>query len=138
MSSFLSSMPMSTGSGIARLSPVMVWARMLPFFFFLNDTATTEISPLSLHDALPISLPNSYAICHSESNSYIHANAYTNGHSNCHRYSDGHLYPNINSYCYRDSDSNCDLHADSDRDRKSTRLNSSHSQISYAVFCLNT
>src|SRR6201999_4682263 len=25
------------------------------FFFFFNDTATTEISPLSLHDALPIS-----------------------------------------------------------------------------------
>src|SRR2546429_8361659 len=27
------------------------------FFFFLNDPATTEFSPLPLHDALPISLP---------------------------------------------------------------------------------
>src|SRR2546423_9819201 len=27
---------------------------MLPFFFFFNDTATTEIYTLSLHDALPI------------------------------------------------------------------------------------
>src|SRR6202030_4867499 len=26
----------------------------VPYFFFFNDTATTEISPLSLHDALPI------------------------------------------------------------------------------------
>src|SRR2546430_3474268 len=75
-------------------------------FFFFNDTATTEIYTLSLHDALPI----------------------------------------------------CDTPADLERalrlaadalrgrpqptlvligeDRKSTRLNSSHSQISYAVFCL--
>src|SRR2546430_5277566 len=28
-----------------------------PFFFFFNDTATTEIYTLSLHDALPITLP---------------------------------------------------------------------------------
>src|SRR6266446_11001987 len=28
------------------------------FFFFFNDTATTEIYTLSLHDALPISLPS--------------------------------------------------------------------------------
>src|SRR2546422_5681176 len=28
---------------------------MIPFFFFFNDTATTEIYTLSLHDALPIS-----------------------------------------------------------------------------------
>src|SRR5437764_10917780 len=31
---------------------------LAPFFFFFNDTATTEIYTLSLHDALPISLPN--------------------------------------------------------------------------------
>src|SRR5476649_3091542 len=33
----------------------MVWFRVMLFFFFFNDTATTEIYTLSLHDALPIS-----------------------------------------------------------------------------------
>src|SRR5438270_12661465 len=32
------------------------------FFFFFNDTATTEIYTLSLHDALPISLPSLMAL----------------------------------------------------------------------------
>src|SRR5450432_3140273 len=68
------------------------------FFFFFNDTATTEIYTLSLHDALPI--------------------------------------------CRRDHDPGAvrprgagDA-AGTAIDRKSTRLNSSHDQISYAVFCL--
>src|SRR2546430_13311444 len=65
-------------------------------FFFFNDTATTEIYTLSLHDALPISFAG------------VHPHFFTLGDEL------GHL----------------------DRDRKSTRLNSSHSQISYAVFCL--
>src|SRR2546430_12235759 len=64
-------------------------------FFFFNDTATTEIYTLSLHDALPIS-PNE---------------------------------PERNDPWWRYDTSHV-------RDRKSTRLNSSHSQISYAVFCL--
>src|SRR6266478_7931720 len=67
-------------------------------FFFFNDTATTEIYTLSLHDALPI-LPRPTA-----------------GESN------------------RSSTPTCSRRTR--RDRKSTRLNSSHSQISYAVFCL--
>src|SRR3989475_1361327 len=91
-------------------------------FFFFNDTATTEIYTLSLHDALPIS--------------------------------DGMLY-------VTDGPANQAIKIDPDKlrivarwevgrgpahifmtqdqrfiDRKSTRLNSSHSQISYAVFCL--
>src|SRR6266536_3379208 len=37
---------------------ISVWlASASTFFFFFNDTATTEIYTLSLHDALPISLP---------------------------------------------------------------------------------
>src|SRR2546427_1134374 len=32
----------------------MIHRTILPFFFFFNDTATTEIYTLSLHDALPI------------------------------------------------------------------------------------
>src|SRR6266851_8289140 len=72
------------------------------FFFFFNDTATTEIYTLSLHDALPIS-----------------ASARPPA---------------------RSADIVADLDrvfgAPEDRDRKSTRLNSSHITISYAVFCL--
>src|SRR5256886_16031316 len=32
----------------------MIWRSLIFFFFFFNDTATTEIYTLSLHDALPI------------------------------------------------------------------------------------
>src|SRR5258706_15897051 len=41
-----------------RMSTRLFWTGRLPHvcFFFFNDTATTEIYPLSLHDALPISL----------------------------------------------------------------------------------
>src|SRR2546430_10993739 len=70
------------------------------FFFFFNDTATTEIYTLSLHDALPISDPGGTLIGYDKP-------ALTPGSSSLR-----------------------------DQDRKSTRLNSSHSQISYAVFCL--
>src|SRR6266581_8209365 len=70
---------------------------LLPFhfFFFFNDTATTEIYTLSLHDALPICLRPHRAT---------------------------HL-PTEPPRCPQ-------------TDRKSTRLNSSHPSISYAVFCL--
>src|SRR2546430_8876666 len=74
-------------------------------FFFFNDTATTEIYTLSLHDALPI---------------YF-------------------LHEEI-SYGKFERTFTLPEGVDTDKltaeDRKSTRLNSSHSQISYAVFCL--
>src|SRR2546430_9400330 len=76
------------------------------FFFFFNDTATTEIYTLSLHDALPISLD-------SPGTAGLFGYGRFSGVWNQTRPS---TYPK--------------------RDRKSTRLNSSHSQISYAVFCL--
>src|SRR5215216_2108456 len=74
-----------------------VWYVSFLFFFF-NDTATTEIYTLSLHDALPISSPRPV---------------------NPPRAGDGAV-----TACARPGD------------RKSTRLNSSHQIISYAVFCL--
>src|SRR6266496_836998 len=68
------------------------------FSFFFNDTATTEIYTLSLHDALPILLHN----------------VRLHGCQLCHHH----------------------RHFVLQQDRKSTRLNSSHVETSYAVFCL--
>src|SRR2546429_4629395 len=70
------------------------------FFFFFNDTATTEIYTLSLHDALPIL-----------------------------KGADGSLFGfQSGRQIWREGVPQ--------EDRKSTRLNSSHGYISYAVFCL--
>src|SRR6266496_5824665 len=73
------------------------------FFFFFNDTATTEIYTLSLHDALPIFI----AFDHGDPGEAL-------------------------------AKQPAELGAvfDGEKDRKSTRLNSSHVEISYAVFCL--
>src|SRR2546427_9679701 len=82
------------------------------FFFFFNDTATTEIYTLSLHDALPIfSACRSPDCAASKRSSDTRAKAVT---------------PSVARARRRRRQ----------EDRKSTRLNSSHSQISYAVFCL--
>src|SRR5437764_1745140 len=72
----------------------------LVLFFFFNDTATTEIYTLSLHDALPISAARLVG--------YRQPEEIEERRHEVHRL----------------------------RDRKSTRLNSSHRCISYAVFCL--
>src|SRR5688572_31364572 len=87
------------------------------FFFFFNDTATTEIYTLSLHDALPI-----YGVA------------------------GGLRAADLADRLARDRQAERSLGDPLGRgrggrqrgrqDRKSTRLNSSHSQISYAVFCL--
>src|SRR2546422_9623954 len=76
-------------------------------FFFFNDTATTEIYTLSLHDALPISRP---------------------------RRARRNRCPPVGAFA-RPSPRRRMLPSGR-RDRKSTRLNSSHGYISYAVFCL--
>src|SRR5258708_33296733 len=76
-------------------------------FFFFNDTATTEIYTLSLHDALPIC----GVLCRK------HAAVVAGGEHE----GDLALRQGLR---------------DRIEDRKSTRLNSSHQIISYAVFCL--
>src|SRR2546430_14672924 len=82
------------------------------FFFFFNDTATTEIYTLSLHDALPIShWPMVTPFISQVALGFGTGSPPTPGS----RPGSDHRAP---------------------KDRKSTRLNSSHSQISYAVFCL--
>src|SRR2546430_14154604 len=88
------------------------------YFFFFNDTATTEIYTLSLHDALPISRTRRISTTCS-------ADGGTDGQASA---SDASA-PLRSAAARRAS-------TRSARDRKSTRLNSSHSQISYAVFCL--
>src|SRR2546427_8648557 len=88
------------------------------FFFFFNDTATTEIYTLSLHDALPISFANSPT-----QSRYGPFASWANRPAAAIRSRPFHPAPS----CRRSA---------SETDRKSTRLNSSHSQISYAVFCL--
>src|SRR5438067_11601496 len=83
------------------------------FFFFFNDTATTEIYTLSLHDALPISERSlrGYSGLSAASKKGV-------GSRGCDR-AEVSLHDGVRK-----------------RDRKSTRLNSSHVSISYAVFCL--
>src|SRR2546429_5275162 len=75
---------------------------MFSSFFFFNDTATTEIYTLSLHDALPI-FP--VGLAPEPAADRLLAHGHRVGHA-------------------------------VELDRKSTRLNSSHGYISYAVFCL--
>src|SRR2546430_11794956 len=92
------------------------------FFFFFNDTATTEIYTLSLHDALPISRRT-----HRPRELHEHPPDRRRAHpvaAGTHR----PTRPEIGRRLA--------IGAGAARDRKSTRLNSSHSQISYAVFCL--
>src|SRR5258708_12180141 len=79
--------------------------------FFFNDTATTEIYTLSLHDALPISPRTDILLC-----------------------------PQVETESDLSDFGNKVARTDErksfgEEDRKSTRLNSSHQIISYAVFC---
>src|SRR2546426_7798957 len=83
---------------------VLVRAAGFRLFFFFNDTATTEIYTLSLHDALPISPHGTIMFCDLGRRASI-------------------------------SSRRCRFRF-LRIDRKSTRLNSSHLVISYAVFCL--
>src|SRR3712207_9433969 len=93
---------------------VSILACALELFFFFNDTATTEIYTLSLHDALPICSrlavkADRSALAVAPGPSCTTASACSSAPSSLRQAS---------------------------QDRKSTRLNSSHANISYAVFCL--
>src|SRR3712207_8973410 len=92
------------------------------FFFFFNDTATTEIYTLSLHDALPISPVDVPRWLSSSVTAVLYA---------------------VTKRRIASSSAVADrvtvtvtAVASEFEDRKSTRLNSSHANISYAVFCL--
>src|SRR5258707_2727071 len=93
------------------------WFFTLCCFFFFNDTATTEIYTLSLHDALPIStisvMEIEYRLSLDEERTRSLASVMRA------------LLGAVQVLPYA-----------AEEDRKSTRLNSSHANISYAVFCL--
>src|SRR2546426_8205460 len=98
---------------------------MSSFFFFFNDTATTEIYTLSLHDALPISPELSTP----EASSSVERSAKSRPVSVRRKRNVANMTKNeaairVWTKCRKRID------------RKSTRLNSSHLVISYAVFCL--
>src|SRR3712207_8687663 len=84
---------------------------MMCCIFFFNDTATTEIYTLSLHDALPICRDDGVVIRDL-------------------------LVVNVAARQFGFAARENLLDEGGVRDRKSTRLNSSHANISYAVFCL--
>src|SRR5258708_34417661 len=92
--------------------------------FFFNDTATTEIYTLSLHDALPISTVTLHNLAYG---------ALAKGTRVALRRA-----PSLKGVglLAQIPDSEILKRADAEEDRKSTRLNSSHQIISYAVFCL--
>src|SRR3712207_7479702 len=91
-------------------------------FFFFNDTATTEIYTLSLHDALPI-----YRLVEILHLDAVDASADL-AHLAC--------FELARAVCLMPVPVLVGIGHEVDRDRKSTRLNSSHANISYAVFCL--
>src|SRR3712207_8909658 len=95
-------------------------------FFFFNDTATTEIYTLSLHDALPIS-----SRCNTKrsSTSISRMNAPKATHAQTGN-AMAHLLSRRAAGTPKSEPPRPGL------DRKSTRLNSRHANISYAVFCL--
>src|SRR5690606_40726204 len=105
------------------------------FLFVFNSSATCEFYTLSLHDALPISVTNLYReeildeqdlpICHVALSACFRSEAGAHGRDTRglirqHQFNKVELV----KFCHPE------------KDRKSTRLNSSHVKISYAVFCL--
>src|SRR2546429_2529521 len=95
-------------------------------FFFFNDTATTEIYTLSLHDALPISRAKGKKSAFRDELSHESqprglGEKPTLAHET-----------NLETFSLPQPRPRCRAN----QDRKSTRLNSSHGYISYAVFCL--
>src|SRR3712207_7922598 len=100
---------------------------MILIFFFFNDTATTEIYTLSLHDALPIFGGSAELVLIAEARGDADVVV-------------GHVGEQDLLLLQRALPDQplAELEEGEDpaQDRKSTRLNSSHANISYAVFCL--
>src|SRR5437763_9541242 len=96
---------------------MLLFSLYLLYFFFFNATPTTEIYTLSLHDALPIFRSRRLSLSRSGQ-----------GARRCGARERIEFLTGLNGHKGRGG---C-----LSKDRKSTRLNSSHRCISYAVFCL--
>src|SRR3712207_8613758 len=101
---------------------------MMDRCFFFNDTATTEIYTLSLHDALPISGNTLSPVVRDAWDTGTLRNMTKNSPATA---TGAHV--SIISHITIDE---LQRELSDTEDRKSTRLNSSHANISYAVFCL--
>src|SRR2546426_12819377 len=107
---------------------LIIFPHLFFFFFFFNDTATTEIYTLSLHDALPICVDACVVMADRRVGSLVFVV----------RRPARNVIAGIpvGIGLPRRETVPQPHHHISDLDRKSTRLNSSHLVISYAVFCL--
>src|SRR3712207_9536244 len=92
--------------------------------FFFNDTATTEIYTLSLHDALPIYMMDVSGSMTDEQKEIVRIEAFW-----IDTWLKAHYKGIENVYIIHDAEAHEEI-------GRSTRLNSSHANISYAVFCL--
>src|SRR3712207_8550928 len=101
---------------------------MIVFCFFFNDTATTEIYTLSLHDALPILADEGLEFLKAEKVDHEIKVGLTEDEL-------ARAVGNYDGLIVR-SGAKVTARVLESPDRKSTRLNSSHANISYAVFCL--
>src|SRR2546427_467438 len=117
----LVALPTGTEAGM-QLTPVVVaCVSAVTTVFFFNDTATTEIYTLSLHDALPISFGVKLTAQLVETAPVVGLVL---------------ALPSVQLEAEKVPPLFAKLTVPVGADRKTTRLNSSHSQKSYAVFCL--
>src|SRR5205807_6652039 len=100
------------------------------YFFFFTDPPTPYIFPLSLHDALPISVPDPALKLLAEAVGEVRKEHRQQ------RRCDPEQRPAPEPAQHQVVDRRDQQQVNAEQDRKSTRLNSSHLVISYAVFCL--
>src|SRR3712207_9217267 len=105
---------------------------MVSVCFFFNDTATTEIYTLSLHDALPIFSDKGAEQRHERQAGREHHGHHHKDPTGDEDEHEGGVPPDRLQTVVTEEPAVGGLSPD----RKSTRLNSSHANISYAVFCL--
>src|SRR5206468_7658560 len=103
-------------------------------FFFLPTTTPSFINTLSLHDALPIFFEEELFVFHQR----LAVTHFRDEHFDIHTQPPFHIsqQTRLKGHCLQAQPKLGKKLSRSMADRKSTRLNSSHDQISYAVFCL--
>src|SRR5690606_41324808 len=105
-----------------------------PLTCFVSDTATTEIYTLSLHDALPISGNTKSGVPETGIQQEVTISEMLPLFNKIFDMLEDQL--DSEDLIFEGIGSDNQYEAQQRRDRKSTRLNSSHVKISYAVFCL--